>query len=930
MFRHAGRKAQNKNTENDDAWADRRVRHVGSRSSAEDFLENQLHPAHMTHRRKTAVVLLCIISLSVAAAVSFTSLIGSSRRRRESAAETVDMYISDLHASMEDFWWTGSIFGSIVQQVSASESSDPTSLNNIAESLIAPETGLSSMAIYADEQIQYLYSNSDLSESAFRKIMEQTNGSDLMNTAAQTDEPVLSDLTDVNGEKFFAMYIPVDTLRNSDALYGYAVLLISFPDVLKTHSFDMIERSGYSVTVEAHTDDGWSTIFANNDARMPSDPAQGSTAVFNQTWRIRIAPRGGWIAGHSVFLNLILPFLVAVIAISVGLLFIRIRSERLSAEYYAMYDSLTGVQNRQALRKNFDSLAAMKGTLFVMLIDLDNFKSVNDIHGHTTGDTCLANVGKALRSVFPLESCFRYGGDEFLLITTDTDKESFDAKITTFMDIYQSLANDSGLATTLSAGYVYGSCSSIGDLRKMIYQADVSLYDIKKSFKGNVHGRPYDANDVYQDFEQQNERERKRKKYISDTFQTALRNKWIHVVYQPILRSLTGHLAYVEALARWNDPEKGFIAPDEFIPVLEKSFFITDLDLYVIEQVCSDFRHEADLHCPAVSSSINLAYNDLRDPAFIGKIIEIADRYQVPHHNLCFEVKEEPESSGDILRQRMRELRDNGFRVWLDDFGSGYSSLAGLQLLQIDLVKLDVRFLDNLPGYANDRQHIEAMISMLKGLGVQVLSERVENDYEKEILVSSGCGLLQGYYCARPISEDMLITEWLSDAKRVESPESHKYYTDISLTDILHPQFYTPDPEFPDAGTLAMAILEVRDDNTWRIISENESFRANRVHTQERARRKIGMQEEHRDDDFGVRLLRIEALCLAHPDIWQNMDYITAAGDYCIARVRYLASDPSAGVTALSFITFDLRMYSQSGSRLADLPADAAGRLGVL
>lgn len=929
MFLHAGRKAQDTNTDADKAWADRRVRHVGSRSSAEDFLENQLHPAPMSRRRKIAVILLCFIFLSVAASVAVTATMGSYRQSRSDAANMADLYSTDLSHSVDDSWWTGSFFGSVIQEIDVSNNNASDNLNDIAESLIAPETGLRSMAICVQGQIRYLYSCDNLSTDAFRNIMNHTDSSALMETASQSESAVLSDLITVDGKSYFVMYIPVNDVTSYNDVYGYSVLLISFPKILETDSLNLIDSSGYDITVEAFNNGDWSTIYTSADTGLKA-PMQSSTTICDQTWRISMAPRSGWIRGDTIFRCLILPFLVAIIVISVGLLFLRIRSERETAEYYAMYDSLTGVQNRQALRKNFDRLASKTGTLFVMLIDLDNFKSVNDIHGHTSGDTCLANVGKALRSMFPPESCFRYGGDEFLLITRETDRDAFDAKISAFMDTYQSLSNDSGLATTLSAGYVFGSCSSISDLRKMIYQADVSLYDIKKSFKGKVHGRPYDPDAVYQDFEQQNEHERKRKKYISDTFRTALKNKWIHVVYQPILRSLTDRLAYVEALSRWNDPEKGLISPEEFIPVLAQSFFITDLDLYVIEQVCSDFRREADLHCPAVSTSINLAYNDLRDPAFVGKIIEIADRYQVPHHNLCFEVKEEAGSSGDILRQRMRELRNNGFRVWLDDFGSEYSSLKGLQLLQIDLVKLDVRFLDNLPGYANDRQHIEAMIGMLKELGVQVLAERVENDFEKEVLVSSGCGLLQGYYCARPVSEDMLITEWLSDPKRVENPESHKYYTDISRTDILHPKFEIPDSEFPDADTLAMAIIEVRDDNTYRIISENESFRAAKTHTLQKASRMIGSQEDNWNSDFTVRLMRVQALCAAHPDTWQNMDFVTSIGDYCIARVHYLASDPSAGVTALSFVTLNLRMYSQSGTRLTNLPPDAAGRLGVV
>lgn len=929
MFLHAGSKAQNKNTEADSEWSDRRVRHVGSRSAADDFLENPHYPVSTKRSRKLFIILLCIITLSAATVLSAVSATRNRVTRQDDASQMADLYASELGNSISNLEWMGSFFGNVMQQVSASDNSDD--LNDLVESLISPGTALSSMGIYSEGKIRYVYSVDQMNRADFKDLMDDVDAEALMEKAARKNSAVLSDIVSWNGSQYFTMCVPVIDLKDPKAYYGYALLLISYPDFMKTGSLDLIRISGYDITVAAGTVNQQTVVYATTTNASLSDPMEKAFRLCDINCSISIAPRGGWLTGTAVFFSLVLPYLISIIIIFLGLFFLRIRSERETAEYYAMYDSLTRVKNRQALRKNFGRLAAQPGKLFVMLIDLDNFKSVNDIHGHASGDTCLTNVGQALRRVFPPEGCFRYGGDEFLLITPEKSKEDFDRKVADMMDVYQSLANDAGLSTTLSAGYVYGSCRDMNDLRKMMYQADVNLYEIKKSFKGNVRGRAFDPDAEYRDFEQESDRERKTRKYIADTFRTALKNKWISVVYQPIIRSLTGRLAYVEALARWNDPEKGFITPDTFIPVLEQSSFISDLDLYVIEVVCRDFRREAENHYPAISTSINLAYNDLRDPSFIGKIIEIADRYQVPHHNLCFEVKEVPESSGDILRQRMHELRNNGFRVWLDDFGSNYSSLKGLQLAQVDLVKLDIRFLDNLPGYADDRQHIEAIISMLKQIGVQVLSERVENDYEKEILVSSGCGLLQGYCCARPISEDMLITEWLSRPKRVENPESHRYYSDINLTDILQPKFNTQDdPEFPNDEAIAMAIMEVRDDNTYRLISENDSFRAFHIHTHERVSRMITNTEDIWKKDFNERLLRIQTICCAHPDTWHNMDYITSAGDYCIARLRYLSSDPSAGVTALSFVVIDLRMFSQSGSRLADLPPDAAGKLGVI
>ena len=166
MFRHAGSKAQNKNTEADSEWSDRRVRHVGSRSAADDFLENPHYPVSTKRSRKLFIILLCIITLSAATVLSAVTATRNRVTRQDDASQMADLYASELGNSISNLGWMGSFFGNVMQQISASDNSDD--LNDLAESLISPGTDLSSMGIYSEGKIRYVYSVDQMSRADFR------------------------------------------------------------------------------------------------------------------------------------------------------------------------------------------------------------------------------------------------------------------------------------------------------------------------------------------------------------------------------------------------------------------------------------------------------------------------------------------------------------------------------------------------------------------------------------------------------------------------------------------------------------------------------------------------------------------------------------------------------------------------------------------
>ncbi len=907
--------------------AERRVSHVGDRNSADAYLESQTGSGWMTPRYRRAVAVICLICLLITFISSFIWTRYRLVTLRQEVGTKTENLSSELQAALNDAEWEANFLGLLMRNTSVSPDGNQEELDTVIDHLEPADSPVSSIAITAGDEISYSYSFMGESEDYLTDLMTLSGARRCMNQARRDRSSCLSDLTqDSSGKKHYVLYVPLFRSESDRTTDRFIVLFLDYTLLFDQSSLDaLIQGDGCSVVIQKIEDSGALTrIFSTSD-RTPGNPVTVDFKLSNQIWHIEAAPENGWLMPEIIMICIILPFLICAIVIIFSILFLHIHAERESAEYFAMYDSLTGVQNRQALRTEFRQLATSGDMMFVMLIDLDNFKSVNDIHGHSAGDICLANVGQALSRYFPRNSCFRYGGDEFLVIASDKNLRSFQKKVDDFRSCYHELATRSGVITTLSAGFVYGTCSSMEDLRKMISQADVCLYEIKKGSKGHSQSKPYDPDAVYQDFEKQNEDDQKKKHYIVDSIRTALSSGWISVVYQPIIRSLTGQLAGVEALVRWNDPDRGFVRTEEFIPVLEQAYLITDLDLYVIEQVCRDYVEERNGHYPQIPTSVNISFVDLRDPTFIEQVNAIVDKYKVPHRHLSFEIKEHPNITGDLLRERTQELKNLDYRVWLDDFGSSSSSLSGLLSLPVELVKLDMNFLNDLVSNANDREYVEAMISMLKELHVQVLAERVENDFEKDLLISSGCGLLQGYCCGRPVSENSLISQWLSVPHRVENTDSHNYYRTISQVNILHPVISSPvNLEYPYSGNLPMCIMEIRNMSSIRILSENEAHIAARRSDNSHRSQPFG-SDFYGEEAFRQRFFKAATYCLAHPDSWQNMDFISPGAHYCIGRVHYLATDPSTDTTAYEFVMIDLDACSQVGQKLSALSPDSAG-----
>lgn len=272
--------------------------------------------------------------------------------------------------------------------------------------------------------------------------------------------------------------------------------------------------------------------------------------------------------------------------------------------------------------------------------------------------------------------------------------------------------------------------------------------------------------------------------YIISNLDTAISNGEIEIWYQPQIRALSGQVCGFEALARWKDPEMGYLYPDQFIPVLEKNFLIHKLDSFVVEEVCKIQSQRLELGRQLIPVSVNLSLEDFQTMDIVGFIDSCADRYQVPHNYIKIEITEtmihgDPES----LHRQLDSLRELGFEMWLDDFGSGYSSLNVLKDYDLDLLKIDKDFFSDFS--QKSRSIIASIIRTSKEIGMRSLAEGVETEEQFLFLKRIGCDLIQGYYFGRPAPLEQEMKELNSRSLFPEERSAINFWNEADKIKLL-------------------------------------------------------------------------------------------------------------------------------------------------
>lgn len=297
--------------------------------------------------------------------------------------------------------------------------------------------------------------------------------------------------------------------------------------------------------------------------------------------------------------------------------------------------------------------------------------------------------------------------------------------------------------------------------------------------------------------------------YILDNVDRAVRDGWIQVYYQPVVMGMSRTLCGAEALARWIDPERGMLAPAEFIPVLEESGKIYEFDLYIVEQICKDYHRVTAADVDLVPVSFNLSRVDFQHPDLFERIEELVQRYEVPRDKLNVEVTESAfVADMELLGQTLSAFRRGGYEIWMDDFGSGYSSLGVLKDYTFDEIKIDMSFLSS--SSEKSRIIIESTVRMAKAIGVRTLAEGVETEEQYQFLRSIGCEKVQGYLFGKPMPGKLVSRFCREQGIATVTSRWRNYYIALGRIDYL-----TDEP---------LAVVE-DDGRTLKILFANERIR---------------------------------------------------------------------------------------------------------
>lgn len=447
-------------------------------------------------------------------------------------------------------------------------------------------------------------------------------------------------------------------------------------------------------------------------------------------------------------------------------------------------DTITGLYMRDSF------ICAVKGALrdrcacrerktaAILYFNIRRFKMYNMHYGFEAGSQCLVKIGEILKEEFQTELVGRFSDDHYVLYTEQEDIKDIIPIVERVHQRVYSMSEPMRLR--MDAG-IYPMRTEVSVSQSL---------DFAKMACDSIAG---DATRCWAWYSEAIIEEQEFYKYILDHMESALRDGQIKLYYQPLIRTLSGKLCGVEVLTRWDDPERGLLLPGRYIPVLEESNLIHRLDMYVIEQVGLYLKMLKEAGKEIVPVSLNLSRLDFMMADPYQKVLEVVEKYRLLREWISVEVTESAITEDpETLRYEISQFQKGGFEVWMDDFGSGYSSLNALKDYPVDEIKLDMLFLQNFD--ERSKRILSSMVSMAKNLGIHTLAEGVETEEQLHFLKEIGCEKIQGYFYSIPLPYEKLVEEltargiqWECRAEKAlyEKAGSIDFLTDRSLALLL-------------------------------------------------------------------------------------------------------------------------------------------------
>lgn len=504
------------------------------------------------------------------------------------------------------------------------------------------------------------------------------------------------------------------------------------------------EILGRPFWASAHRDDV-EAVKALGRARTRGEPAEGHSDV-------RLIDRLGTIRWFEVTGALIeLDGQKAVLTTAYDITKRREAEDR--TRHVAFHDALTDLPNRALFVDRADAALCLarreSGTMGVILLDLDRFKNVNDSLGHDAGDELIRRCAERVREVLRgSDTVARLGGDEFAVLLPGSRSEETVRVARKLLEAMRQpfLVAGRELRVTASLGLAVGPQDG-DDVQTLVKSADTAMYRAKDA------GR-----DRLQLFDPTMNRAAIQLLELENELHEGLARREFELFYQPIVRAKTGELCGLEALIRWRRPDGSVREPDDFVPVAEATGLIQPLGLFVLQTACLDIAHLRSFLGIPLRVSVNVSAAQLREPNIVGLVADSLSAANLSGDALDLEITESSALQGqERTLEALRDIVALGVAITLDDFGTGYASLDLLRRLPINRIKIDRSFVQDVGSDKVDEAIASSTIALAHQLGLEVVGEGVETEFQKQFLEGRGCDLLQGHLLGRPLPLDEII-----------------------------------------------------------------------------------------------------------------------------------------------------------------------------
>ncbi|PCI29766.1 MAG: hypothetical protein COB67_03200 [SAR324 cluster bacterium] len=422
----------------------------------------------------------------------------------------------------------------------------------------------------------------------------------------------------------------------------------------------------------------------------------------------------------------------------------------------ALHDTLTGLANRKYFLSSLEmafSRAQREGShLGLLFLDLDNFKGVNDTFGHDAGDELLRTIAKRLRaSVRTQDLVCRLGGDEFAILAEGLKEELQADRIA--QAILEQIAipvdlKAQKLHVTTSIGIAtYPKCAT--DMEELMQCADIAMYRAKKDGRNNYRFYTNKLQNLAGEYT-----------ILKNEMKEALDQGDFEIYYQPQIKSLTGEVVGLEALLRWNHPNRGILAASEFISVAEHTGLMRPIGEWALSSVCQHYNSwakEGLINGNDLTICVNISSSQLQERRIVETIFRIMESSALSNGQLKLEIDENTVVDDmELCMDVLKKMSDRGVVIAIDGFGSGYASFRHIKRLPVQYLKIDPSFIKDIPQDKTSTEIVKAMIGMGKALGIKVVASGVERNEQVKTLTAIGCDLLQGYYFYEPLRAEQV------------------------------------------------------------------------------------------------------------------------------------------------------------------------------